>query len=167
MSEYIPNPMDWVADQVELYGRSGGTEGLTLRDTGLPCIIVTNRGWKTGAIRKTHLMRVLDGEASFVVGTRPPFPDQFSHHATEPRLICLLGSSQRRAPQSWWSRLCWPGCSPALSFLRNLFCRSALRTTDVHLFQFRRYLLHHRPQRIHLELVGDTAAKIRFEHDLA
>ena len=94
MSEYIPNPMDWVADQVELYERSGGTEGLTLRDTGLPCIIVTNRGWKTGAIRKTPLMRVLDREASFVVGTRPPFPVQFSHHATEPVLFAFSDESR-------------------------------------------------------------------------
>ena len=62
MSEYIPNPMDWVANQVERYESSGGTQGLTLRETGLPCIIVTNTGWKTGAIRKTPLMRVVDGD---------------------------------------------------------------------------------------------------------
>ena len=48
MSEYIPSPSKWVAEQVELYEGSGGTAGLTLRDTGLPVIIVTNRGWKTG-----------------------------------------------------------------------------------------------------------------------
>ena len=60
MSEYIPSPTKWVAEQVDLYEGSGGTEGLTLMDTGLPVIIVTNRGWKTGAIRKTPLMRVVD-----------------------------------------------------------------------------------------------------------
>jgi hypothetical protein len=38
MDEYIPSPSGWVADQVELYESSGGTEGLTLRDTGLPVI---------------------------------------------------------------------------------------------------------------------------------
>ncbi|RUA19750.1 MAG: nitroreductase family deazaflavin-dependent oxidoreductase [Chloroflexi bacterium] len=69
MSEYIPNPMDWVADQVELYESSGGTEGLSLRDTRLPCIIVTNTGWKTGAIRKTPLMRVVDGENYILVAS--------------------------------------------------------------------------------------------------
>jgi len=56
---YIPSPRQWVADQVALYESSGGTEGLTLRDTGLPVIIVTNRGRKSGAIRKTPLMRVV------------------------------------------------------------------------------------------------------------
>ena len=61
MSEYIPSPAAWVADQVELYENSGGTQGTTLRETGLPVIIVTNRGWKTGAIRKTPLMKVVDG----------------------------------------------------------------------------------------------------------
>ena len=52
MSEYIPSTREWVAEQVELYEGSAGTEGLTLRDIGLPVIIVTNRGRKTGAIRK-------------------------------------------------------------------------------------------------------------------
>ena len=61
MAEYVPSPRDWVADQVELYEGSQGTDGLTLRDTGLPVIIVTNQGHKTGAIRKTPLMRVADG----------------------------------------------------------------------------------------------------------
>ena len=51
MAEYIPSTRDWVAEQVELYEGSQGTEGLTLRDTGLPVIIVTNTGAKTGAIR--------------------------------------------------------------------------------------------------------------------
>ena len=58
MSQYIASPREWVADQVELYEKSGGTKGLTLRDTGLPVIIVTNEGCITGAIRKTPLMRV-------------------------------------------------------------------------------------------------------------
>jgi hypothetical protein len=41
------------ARPVERYERSGGTEGTTLGDTGLPVIIVTHTGNKTGAIRKT------------------------------------------------------------------------------------------------------------------
>ena len=74
MSEYVPSPSDWVADQVELYEGSGGTEGLTLRDTGLPVIIVTNQGRKTGAIRKTPLMRVVDGENYVLVASRGGAP---------------------------------------------------------------------------------------------
>jgi deazaflavin-dependent oxidoreductase (nitroreductase family) len=74
VSEYIPSTSQWVADQVELYERSGGTEGATLRDTGLPVIIVTNRGWKTGAIRKTPLMRVADGENYILVASRGGAP---------------------------------------------------------------------------------------------
>src|SRR5262245_38584854 len=69
MAEYIPSPRQWVRDQVELYERSGGTEGTTLRDTGLPVIIVTHRGNKTGAIRKTPLMRVRDGASYVLVGS--------------------------------------------------------------------------------------------------
>ena len=56
--EYEPSPAQWVRDQVELYERSGGTEGTTLRDTGLPVIIVTTRGTKSGKLRKVPLMRV-------------------------------------------------------------------------------------------------------------
>lgn len=74
MSEYIPSPRDWVAEQVELYEGSQGTKGFTLRDTGLPVIIVTNRGVKTGAVRKTPLMRVVDGENYILVGSQGGSP---------------------------------------------------------------------------------------------
>ena len=75
MAEYIPSPSDWVAEQVELYEGSGGTRGLTLRDTGLPVIIVTNRGWKTGAVRKTPLMRVADGDNYILVASKGGAPE--------------------------------------------------------------------------------------------
>ncbi len=74
MTEYIPSPTQWVRDQVELYEGSGGTEGTELRDTGLPVIIVTNRGNKTGAIRKTPLMRVKDGDNYVLVASRGGAP---------------------------------------------------------------------------------------------
>ena len=70
MAEYIPSPSDWVREQVELYESSGGTEGTTLRDTGLPVIIVTNTGNRTGAIRKTPLMRVKDESSYILVGSK-------------------------------------------------------------------------------------------------
>ena len=74
MAEYIPSTADWVREQVELYEGSGGSAGTTLRDTGLPVIIVTNRGNKTGAIRKTPLMRVKDGANYVLVGSRGGAP---------------------------------------------------------------------------------------------
>ena len=69
MPDYIPSPRQWVRDQVELYEKSGGTAGTTLRDTGLPVIIVTHTGNKTGAVRKTPLMRVKDGASYVLVGS--------------------------------------------------------------------------------------------------
>jgi F420H(2)-dependent quinone reductase len=69
MATYIPSPRDWVREQVELYESSGGTKGTTLRDTGLPCILFTHTGNKTGAIRKTPLMRVKDGNNYVLVGS--------------------------------------------------------------------------------------------------
>ena len=74
MAKYIPSPRDWVREQVDLYERSGGTEGTTLRDTGLPVIIVTHIGNKTGAIRKTPLMRVVDGDNYVLVGSQGGAP---------------------------------------------------------------------------------------------
>ena len=75
MAGYIPSPSAWVRDQVELYESSGGTQGTTLRDTGLPVIIVTNTGNRTGAIRKTPLMRVRDGSSYILVGSKGGAPD--------------------------------------------------------------------------------------------
>ena len=89
MSEYIPSPWAWVAEQVERYESSGGTEALTLRDTGLPVIIVTNRGWKTGAIRKTPLMRVTDGPNYILVasqGGAPKHPLWYSNLKADPNV---------------------------------------------------------------------------------
>jgi len=69
MAKYIPPTIEWVRKQVELYEGSGGKEGSTLLDTGMPCIIVTNTGNKTGAIRKTPLMRVKVDDAYVLVGS--------------------------------------------------------------------------------------------------
>ncbi len=69
MAEYIPPALDWVREQVEIYEGSGGKEGTTLRDTGLPCIIVTHMGNKTDGIRKIPLMRVKVGDAYVLVGS--------------------------------------------------------------------------------------------------
>ena len=74
MAKYIPSPRDWVREQVELYESSGGTKGTTLRDTGLPVILVTHTGNKTGAIRKTPLMRVADGANYVLVGSQGGAP---------------------------------------------------------------------------------------------
>jgi len=89
MSKYIPSPRQWVAEQVELYEGSGGAAGLTLRDTGLPVIIVTNRGWKTGAIRKTPLMRVADGNNYILVasqGGAPTHPKWYHNLRADPNV---------------------------------------------------------------------------------
>ena len=69
MANYIPPTLDWVREHVELYEGSGGTQGTTLRDTGLPCILVTYTGRRTGATRKIALMRVTDGDAYLLVGS--------------------------------------------------------------------------------------------------
>ena len=69
MAEYIPPTLDWVREQVELYESSGGTEGTTLRDTGLPCILVTMTGAKTGAIRKIALMQVKADDGYVLIGS--------------------------------------------------------------------------------------------------
>ena len=69
MVKYIPPSLDWVRKQVELYESSGGTKGVTLLDTGMPCIIVTHQGNKTGAVRKIPLMRVKVANSYVLVGS--------------------------------------------------------------------------------------------------
>ena len=89
MSEYKPSPREWVAEQVKLYEGSGGTDGLTLRDTGLPVIIVTHRGRKTGATRKTPLMRAVDGSSYILVasqGGAPNHPNWYHNLKEEPNV---------------------------------------------------------------------------------
>ena len=72
---YIPSPRDWVREQVELYESSGGAKGTTLRDTGLPVILFTHKGNKTGAVRKTPLMRVEINGSYVLVGSQGGAPE--------------------------------------------------------------------------------------------
>src|SRR5699024_8759394 len=72
--EYRPSSSQWVRDQVDLYERTGGRQGNTLMDTGLPVIILTTRGRQSGTVRKVALMRVEhDGEYA-VIGSQGGAP---------------------------------------------------------------------------------------------
>jgi F420H(2)-dependent quinone reductase len=65
--ERVPNPVAWVQDQIERYQASGGREANTLRDTGIPIILITARGRRSGTLRTFALMRVEhDGEYALV-----------------------------------------------------------------------------------------------------
>ena len=89
MSEYIPSKSSWVAEQVELYESSLGTKGTTLKDTGLPVIIVTHRGRKTGAVRKTPLMKAMYGDSYILVasmGGAPKHPDWYHNLKKQPNV---------------------------------------------------------------------------------
>src|SRR3954464_2760832 len=69
--EYEPSAQGWVRDQVELIESSSGTEGTELR--GMPVIVMTNRGVKSGKLRKTPLMRVEhDGRYAVVASQAGP-----------------------------------------------------------------------------------------------
>ena len=90
--EYEPSPMQWVRDQVAEYEESGGTRANTLRDPGLPVIIVTTRGNKTGKIRKFALMRVEhDGEYALVasMGGAPKHPEWYLNLKSDPSALMI------------------------------------------------------------------------------
>ena len=72
--EYEPSPQQWVRDQVELYERTGGREGSTLRDTGLPVVVFSTRGVKSGKVRKQPLMKVEKDGAYLMVGSQGGAP---------------------------------------------------------------------------------------------
>lgn len=90
--EYIPSPFEWVRRQVEAYEASGGREANTLRDTGVPIVVVTMRGRTSGAIRKIALMRVEhDGEYAFVgsKGGHPEHPVWYRNLLANPDDVLL------------------------------------------------------------------------------
>jgi F420H(2)-dependent quinone reductase len=68
--DYEPSPAAWVRDQVELYEGSDGMQGTTLRQTGMPVVIVTNRGARSGKVHKTPVMRVEHGGRYAVVASK-------------------------------------------------------------------------------------------------
>jgi F420H(2)-dependent quinone reductase len=72
--EYEPSAFKWVADQVAEYEASGGRRANTLRDTGMPIIIVTTLGHKSGKVRKFGLMRVEHGGDYALIGSKGGAP---------------------------------------------------------------------------------------------
>jgi F420H(2)-dependent quinone reductase len=114
--EYEPSPRRWVRDQVELYEGSGGAEGTTLMDTGLPVVIVTNRGARTGKVRKTPLMRVEhDGLYAAVasVGGAPKHPLWYFNLLANPavevqdgakRMAMVARELTGTEREQWWER---------------------------------------------------------------
>jgi len=89
---YAPSPSEWVRDQVELYERTGGAQGNTLRDTGLPVVIVTTKGNKSGQIRKTPLMRVEHGGEYALVasqGGAPKHPVWYYNLVANPESVTI------------------------------------------------------------------------------
>ena len=97
--EYEPSPWDWVREQIETYERTGGREAATLRDTGLPIIVVTTRGNKTGKLRKTALMRVEhDGEYALVasMGGQPKHPVWYWNLKGDPEAVTI-----QDGPEPW------------------------------------------------------------------
>jgi deazaflavin-dependent oxidoreductase (nitroreductase family) len=90
--DYEPSPSQWVRDQVEEYESSGGERGNTLLDTGMPVIIVTTRGNKSGKLRKTPLMKVEhDGEYALVasMGGAPTHPVWYHNLVADPRAVMI------------------------------------------------------------------------------
>ena len=114
--DYAPSPAAWVREQVEAYESSGGQRGNTLRDTGLPVVIVTSRGHRTGKLRKTPLMRVEhDGEYALVasMGGAPTHPVWYHNLAADPRVTIQDGPEPFDAEvrevtgderSLWWDR---------------------------------------------------------------
>jgi deazaflavin-dependent oxidoreductase (nitroreductase family) len=118
--EYEPSPSDWVRDQVEKYESSGGTEGTTLR--GVPVVVVTSVGAKSGKLRKNPVMRVEhDGSYALVAskGGAPEHPSWYANLVKNPTVelqdhadkatytVRELHGEER---SSWWSRAVevWP-----------------------------------------------------------
>ena len=114
--EYEPSPWDWVREQVEEYEASNGERANTLRDTGMPVVIITTRGHKSGKIRKFPLMRVEhDGEYALIasLGGAPKNPQWYGNVVAEPNVMIQDGPEphdfvavelQGDERDVWWDR---------------------------------------------------------------
>ena len=94
--DYEPSTLQWVRDQVETYERTNGAEAGTLRDTGIPIIIVTSRGASSGKVRKFALMRVEhNGEYALIasIGGGPKNPGWFHNLVAEPQIEIQDGAA--------------------------------------------------------------------------
>ena len=115
--DYEPSRAEWVRDQVEAYEGSGGTEANTLRDTGLPIVVVTTRGNRSGKIRKFALMRVEhEGEYALMgsMGGAPKDPEWVHNLRADPEAVMIQDGpepfdvtvrevdGEERA--TWWER---------------------------------------------------------------
>ena len=115
--EYEPSPQQCVRDQVDRYEATGGREANTLRDTGLPVVIFSTRGVKSGKVRKQPLMKVEDGGAYLMVGSQggaPTDPAWVSNLRAAPDQVTVQDgpepwdgvarelSGEERA--AWWER---------------------------------------------------------------
>jgi deazaflavin-dependent oxidoreductase (nitroreductase family) len=112
--EYEPSPAQWVRDQVEKYESSGGTEGTTLR--GLPVVLLTTIGAKSGKVRKSPLMRVEhDGRYAVVAsqGGAPKHPTWYHNLVAHPHVRLQDGPVVRELTAreltgdekaEWWDR---------------------------------------------------------------
>jgi deazaflavin-dependent oxidoreductase (nitroreductase family) len=93
--EYEPSSQAWVRDQVAEYEASGGTRANTLRDTGIPVIVVTMRGKASGKVRKIALMRV-EHEGSYALvasyGGRPDHPAWYGNLVADPNVTIQDGA---------------------------------------------------------------------------
>ena len=96
--EYEPSKEQWVRDQVELYESSGGTQGTTLLDTGLPVVIMTNRGARSGKLRKTPVMRVEHDGRYLAVASKGGAPD---HPAWYANLLADPNVELQDGPEKW------------------------------------------------------------------
>ncbi len=113
---YEPSTWGWVADQVAEYEASGGTRANTLRDSGIPVIIVTMVGHKSGKVRKIALMRVEhEGNYALVAskGGAPEHPGWYHNLMAEPTVEIQDGPEPHeyavhvasgKERQEWWNR---------------------------------------------------------------
>lgn len=115
--EYEPSTQQWVRDQVEEYESSGGTRGTTLRDTGLPVVVVTYRGRSTGKVRKAPVMRVEHGGEYAIVASKggaPQHPSWYHSLKASPDEVMIQDGPDRfdvtvrelegEERAAWWER---------------------------------------------------------------
>ncbi len=112
--EYIPSPSEWVRKQVETIAETGTTGSVDIQ--GLPVVLLTMLGAKSGSVRKVPLMRVEhDGVYAAVAsqGGAPEHPQWYHNLRKHPDLDLQVDTEtfpvharvvEGEEREAWWQR---------------------------------------------------------------
>jgi deazaflavin-dependent oxidoreductase (nitroreductase family) len=91
--EVVDSPTEWVADHIRRYVETDGADGHIWR--GVPTLLLTTKGRKSGIARRTALIYGRDGDAFIIVaskGGHPSNPLWYENLVNDPEVEIQVGA---------------------------------------------------------------------------